>query len=127
MARYSYSNADRSLTVIRSYPIGKQPKRIRLGEQTLHRDIAADMPRNAGLGTYPRKSHAMGVHPSQIKEAMARDRELGVPVNYASTGAVEFTSRGQEQKWMHAHGFCDNDAGYGDSAPGTTRLSKETA
>jgi hypothetical protein len=64
--------------------------------------------------TYPKKSDAMGVHPSQVKEARAADERLGVPIQYEKTGEAVYESATQRKKHCEAHGFYDRNGGYSD-------------
>ena len=66
---------------------------------------------------YPMESDAAGVHPDQIKEAMAFDRKHGVPTNYSKAGNPIYTSQGHRRRHCEANGLYDRNAGYGDAAP----------
>jgi hypothetical protein len=59
-------------------------------------------------------SDAMGVHPSQVKEARAADERLGVPIQYEKTGEAVYESASQRKKHCEAHGFYDRNGGYSD-------------
>ncbi len=63
---------------------------------------------------YPRLSHAMGVHKTQVDEAKAKDAAMGVPTDYSPDGRPEFRTRGHQKKWLKAHGYVNQDGGYGD-------------
>ena len=63
---------------------------------------------------YPMNSDAMGVHPSQVKEARAADERLGVPIQYKKTGEAVYESASQRKKHCEAHGFYDRNGGYSD-------------
>ena len=65
--------------------------------------------------TYPKRSDAMGVHPSQVKEARAADERLGVPIQYdKKTGEAVYESKSQRKKHCEAHGFFDRNGGHSD-------------
>ncbi len=78
-----------------------------------------------GRGTtsscWPMKSLAMGVHTSQIKEAMERNKKAGVTgVTYdPKTGDAILSDRGARRDLMRVHGFHDRNGGYGDDHPPT--------
>jgi len=79
------------------------------------RDHAAELGSIGGCGSWPLKSDAAGVHPSQIKEATENAAKKGVPTNFDSkTGQAIFESRGHRKKYLKAHGLRDRNAGYGD-------------
>ena len=125
MALYTYSTKDRSRSVVRSYPIGTQPQKVREDGVTLYRDIGADMPNTSIPACWPQKSFAAGVHPKAIGKAMALDRKLGVEARYDKRGAVEFRDQGHKNLFMKAHGMADYNAGYRDVAPGQSARWKD--
>jgi predicted nucleic acid-binding Zn ribbon protein len=68
-------------------------------------------------GNWPMKSLAAGVHPSQVNEAVAQSRTLGVPTEFTSGGDAIFTSARHRKRYCEAVGLHANDAGYGDPVP----------
>ena len=67
-------------------------------------------------------SQAMAVHPSQIPEARAFNKSMGVPTtDYDRTGAPVFTSRRHQKLYGEAWGAGKLDAGYGDPTPVNSR------
>ena len=66
---------------------------------------------------WPKKSWALGVHPSQIKEAMEECAKAGVPTNFAPDGDALLESRGHRKKYCETFGVSDFDAGHSDAAP----------
>ena len=65
--------------------------------------------------SWPMKSDAAGVHPTQVKEASESAAKKGVPTRFeAQTGQAIFESRGHRKKYLKAHGLRDRNAGYGD-------------
>ena len=65
---------------------------------------------------WPLKSDAMAVHPSQIKEAMERNKKHGVVgVSYdPKDGRAILADRGARRDLMKLEGFHDKSGGYGD-------------
>ena len=67
---------------------------------------------------WPMISEALGVHPSQIREAMEFNARHGVTgVTYAEDGAAVIDSRGARTQLAYAWGQFDRNAGYGDPSP----------
>lgn len=76
----------------------------------------ADWSHCAAAG-WPMTSNAMGVHPSQVRQAEEHSRRMGVPTHYTPTGEPILTSRSHRRRYAHAIGMYDRNAGYGDPAP----------
>jgi hypothetical protein len=64
--------------------------------------------------TYPMKSDAVGVHPSQRMEAIAESRALGVPTDFTSDGRAVLESAGHRKRYCEALSYFDKDGGYRD-------------
>lgn len=60
------------------------------------------------------ESDALAVHPSQIKEAMARNKRHGLHVEYLPDGRPKLTDRGQRRDLMRLEQVHDRNGGYGD-------------
>lgn len=72
-------------------------------------------PMMGGTGrNWPIMSKAAGVAPRQVKRAAEIATERGVPTDYLPSGEAVFRSRGHRKAFLKAHGFRDNDGGYGD-------------
>lgn len=80
----------------------------------LERDMVADVPGGTPSGGWPMMSDAMGVHPSQIREAQEHAAARGVHTEYAPDGRAILRDRNHRKAHMRAMGFRDNDGGYGD-------------
>lgn len=65
-------------------------------------------------GIWPMCSEAMGIHPSQIAEAMERDRKAGVPTSYTPDGRPILLGRGHRKAYLRSYGMHDKQGGYGD-------------
>lgn len=106
-------------TVLRSMkdapPIGKP---VRIDGKVYFRDVHAEhgRPRSAANG-YPRVSHAAGIHPSQLREQMAKDRRDGIPTKYDPKANPIFESPGHEKRYLEANGLYHRDCygGRGDA------------
>jgi hypothetical protein len=60
---------------------------------------------------WPKESAAAGVAPEQVQEAMAHDRDSGVPTEYnRRTGDAIFTSVKHQRKYLKLHGLVDRDS-----------------
>ena len=103
---------------ILSHPVLNRP-RCPQCRARMRRDLVAEHKGfKTTAGNWPMESDAAGLNPDQIPEAMAADRDLGVPTNYnPETGAAIFTSREHTAKYCKAHGLYDRNAGYGDATP----------
>lgn len=65
--------------------------------------------------TYPMKSDAAGINPSQIAEARKHDQEVGLNVDYdVDTGEVIFPDRTARKRYCEYHQIYDRNGGYGD-------------
>lgn len=68
-----------------------------------------------GCASWPMKSDAAGVHPSQVKEFTEQSYKMGVGTEFdSSTGQAVFTSRGHRARYLKAMGMHDRNGGYGD-------------
>lgn len=90
------------------------------GAWLARQQLAADTERRKGR-TYPMWSEAMGVHPSQVAEAMELDRKLGVQARYSETGQVEFTDAIHRKRYLESHGMYDRNGGHSDPQRGRCR------
>jgi hypothetical protein len=82
----------------------------------LKRNLEAEhAPAQSGCASWPMKSDAAGVHPSQAGEAYQHSVSLGVPTTFDQrTGQAIFTDRAHRKRYLAARGFIDRNAGYGD-------------
>ena len=62
-------------------------------------------------------SDAMGVHPSQIGEAVAKSKAAGVPIQFAQDGRAIFTSAQHRKNYCERFSYYDRNGGYSDPAP----------
>ncbi len=118
MPMYSYTTSS-GTTVERYFPMGKAPKRVKVGVVYARKDLAADHTRkSSGRGGWPMWSMAMGVQPNQAAEAEAEATRLGVPTRFSrETGDCEFRNRSHKKKYLKVTGYYDRSAGYGDATP----------
>jgi len=73
----------------------------------LKRDIAADLVPRKVADLWPLVSDSVGVDPSQIREAMARDAKMGVPTQYTREGDAIWRSEGHRSAYIKAMGYQD--------------------
>lgn len=64
----------------------------------------------------PLLSQALGVAPSQVKEAERRHREVGCPTDFTKDGRAIIRSRDHRNKLLKLNRMRDRDASYGDYA-----------
>lgn len=76
-----------------------------------------------GTGTYKRPIHsdALGVHVSQIPEAMAAAKKHGVTIDFDSKGRPIFENNAQRRKYCKIRGAIDMDGSYGDATSSSYR------
>ncbi len=60
------------------------------------------------------ESDALAVHPSQIGQAMARNKRHGLHIDYTKDGRPILKDRGQRRDLMRVERVHDNQGGYGD-------------
>ena len=95
-----------------SFPLGQAPATVEIDGKTARRDYRAEQ---SGIGSHgdfrgwPIASEAMGVLPSQRKEAMDLDRKMGVKTNYTMDGRPVFTDRAHQRRWLRAHRASNRD------------------
>lgn len=68
-------------------------------------------------GNYPMESTALGVNPSQRKEAYDHSVQIGVPTEFNEKGNPVWKSRSHRKKYCEKIEFFDRDGGYGDPQP----------
>jgi len=66
---------------------------------------------------WPLHSDAMGVHPSQAKQAYEESVKIGVPTSFDKLGRAIFESRSHRKKYCERMGYYDKNAGYSDPQP----------
>lgn len=70
-------------------------------------------------GAWPKKSYALGVHPSQINEEVAAARAQGIDIDFVregpNAGDAILPSRAMRKKYSRAKKLHDKDGGYGDA------------
>jgi len=77
------------------------------------RDYGAEMgSKKSGEVWRDHWSEGAAVHPEQIPEAVAYDREHGVSVDYDREGRPHFSSALQQRDYLRAHGIHNRDGGY---------------
>lgn len=60
--------------------------------------------------TWPHRSHAMAVHPSQVEAARERAKKHGVKVEYDNDGTVIESGPQARRDLMKLEGLTDNDS-----------------
>jgi hypothetical protein len=76
--------------------------------------LAGNVPSSPHAAGWPILSDALGVHPSQIAEAMAANRKAGVPTEYTKDGRAVVTDPGHRKRLARSLGIHDRNGGYGD-------------
>lgn len=97
--------------------MGKAPKTVTVGDHVLHRDFQAEQgAHTSGEKGWPMWSDALGVCPTQIKDAQKHwHKTYGVVPEWCpTTGRMKLNSRSDRYKKMAIAGQHDLDGGYGD-------------
>jgi len=76
---------------------------------------------------WPMHSDALGVNPSQVKEAYEESVRMGVPTQFNSKGQAILESRGHRKAYAEANGMYDRDGGCGDPQPKNVTSKKVKA
>lgn len=78
--------------------------------------LTSEVPGGHDPAAWPKKSYALAVHPSQIKEQMAHAKRMGVPTDFDKSGKPILTSRGHRAEYLkRVDGRrVDYDGGYSD-------------
>ena len=67
----------------------------------------------SGNSGWPMCSDGLAVWPSQVPEAEAHARKIGVPTEFDKrTGQCILTDRGHRARYLKANEVCDQDGGY---------------
>jgi hypothetical protein len=101
----------------RTMPISQCTRKVKCEcGRVAKRDFAAEHGSTAHIpGNWPMQSDAMGVHPSQCKDAYEQSVRLGVPTRFdRKTGCAVLESAGHRKRFAEALGYYDRNAGYGD-------------
>jgi len=70
--------------------------------------------RRSGCATWPMHSYAAAVHPSQVPEAEAHARSIGIPTSFDKEGEAVFTDPKHRKRYCEAVGLYDRNGGYSD-------------
>ena len=118
MPTYTFTSSD-GTRIERFMLIAEYERRVKDGilienGVRYERDLVADLPGGQGCNTWPMKSVAAGVHPSQIDEYTAAGRAAGVDVQFTPDGDAVFHDRAHRRQCLKHWGMIDKDGGYGD-------------
>lgn len=89
----------------------------------MQRDYATEQAGNKGkrTKTWPMKSDAAGVHPSQIASETERAGKMGIPTEFTPDGRAIFTGPKHRQRYCEAIGMFDRNGGYSDPQRGKAK------
>jgi hypothetical protein len=84
-----------------------------------YRDIVSEQRCGKSFpGNWPMYSDALGVNPTQIKDAIEQASRAGVPTEFdKKTGCAILRSPGHRKALCEALGYYDRNAGYSDPKP----------
>jgi len=116
MPTYCYIHPRTKAIVERVFPMGKAPEIVRINRVPHSRCIAAEIAGQGGLrpSTWPMKSRALAVHPTQRRQYERFSEKHGVPTNFDEMGRPIFRTRDHRKKYCELVGATDFDGGYGD-------------
>ncbi len=83
----------------------------------MKRDYQADFGKQRFADIWPYASAALGVHPEEIQNRMAFDKEMGVPTEYDGDGDPIMRNATHRRDFCRAHKVHDRNAGYSDPVP----------
>jgi len=115
---YCYVHPKTNEIIERVCGLGKQPKTITAPDGAkCKRCTPAEYAGQGGLrpSTWPMKSSALAVHPTQRQQYMKFASEHGVPTHFDERGKPEFTGKLHKKKYAELVGATDFDGGYGDA------------
>jgi hypothetical protein len=92
------------------------PEEFRAGGGKIH-ELAEGTVALDSLKAWPVHSDALGVHPTQVKDAVAFYKSKGVHVEFDRACRLIMRDRAHRNEVLRASGFHDRNAGYGDRAP----------
>jgi len=115
MPTYCYKDSKNKIHD-RTFSIGEAPRYIRIDGRKAERCLAAEYASQGGqhAKTWPMKSNALAVHPSQRVEYMEFASKHGVPTHFDKRGRPEFRTKRHRKKYAELVGATDFDGGYGD-------------
>lgn len=118
MPRYCFTNRAGE-TVERVFALGAAPRFIYLARggkrAKFKRNVVAEHRHTRDVsGTWPMKSDAAGVAPSQVQEAREHSVKIGIPTDFTPDGRAIFHSRLHRKQYCEAIGLYDRNGGYSD-------------
>ena len=116
MITYCYRHPDTHEIIESSFNMGYAPDKIEIKGVVYERCLAAEIRGQGGMGTstWPMKSKALAVHPSQRKEYTEFAKKNGVPTEFDKTGHPVFRTKQHRKRYAELVGATDFDGGYGD-------------
>lgn len=121
MAMFCYRDPRDGKIHERAYQCGKAPPKVKLPDGTeAVRCFAAEVAGQGGMqpSTWPLKSNALAVHPTQRMEYQEFSGKHGVPTDFDSRGRPVFRSKEHRKQYCELVGATDFDGGYGDPYSG---------
>lgn len=116
MATYCYVHPKTKKLYDEQFPIGEAPPHVEIDGVKCERCLAAEFASQGGLqpSTWPMKSMALAVHPSQRKEYSEFAAKHGVPTYFDEKGRPEFRTKKHRKQYAELVGATDYDGGCGD-------------
>jgi hypothetical protein len=116
MPIYCYRNPRTKRLVERSFPMGTAPQTVRVGRFSYDRCLPAEVASQGGMqpSTWPMKSRALAVHPTQRRQYMEFAEKHGVPTHFDDMGHPVFQTKNHRKRYAELVGATDFDGGYGD-------------
>lgn len=112
MPTYCYSRGNE--VIERVFSMEDVPETVRVRGRTFHRDFQAECAKTRPPGNWPMESDALGVAASQVAEAEAESRAMGIPTHFTKDGCAILTSPEHRRRYAEALGYFDRNGGYSD-------------
>jgi len=116
MATFCYRNPENDRIYERNFPCGEAPETVEVDGVVCERSIAAEAAGQGGLqtSTWPMRSNALAVHPTQREEYSRFSVKHGVPTEFDVMGRPVFRTKKHRREYCDLVGATDFDGGYGD-------------
>ena len=116
MPTYCFKKLGGNEVIDQVFSINEVPKFVTHNGKVYERCVTAEVSAQVGkpASTWPMKSKALAVHPTQIREYSEFAEKHGVPTEFDPMGRPEFRSKGHRKKYCELVGATDFDGGYGD-------------
>jgi len=116
MPTYCYVHPKTKRIIEKVLPMGKARDSMTIKGVRCKRCLPAEMAGQGGLSptTWPMRSNALAVHPSQRRQYMEFAAKNGVPTHFDERGKPVLRSKNHRKQYAELVGATDFDGGFGD-------------